>query len=100
MCSILFHDFWVHNYFSIINQIAAARDESSCNFLLAMADSQGKPYLANCKYDLSTLPSEEDEDYIDMGSAILCFYSTLVDLLGRCAPSDETIKVGTLYTLK
>lgn len=74
-------------------QIAAARDASSCNFLLAMADSHGKPYLANCKYDLSSMPPEDDEDYIDMGSAILCFYSTLVDLLGRCAPSDETIKV-------
>jgi len=45
------------------------------------------------KYDLSTMPSEDDEDYIDMGSAILAFYSTLVDLLGRCAPSEETIKV-------
>ena len=60
---------------------------------MAMADSDGKPYLVNCKYDLTTMPSEDDEDYIDMGSAILCFYSTLVDLLGRCAPSDETIKV-------
>ena len=39
------------------------------------------------------MPSEDDEDYIDMGSAILAFYSTLVDLLGRCAPSEETIKV-------
>lgn len=60
-----------------------------------MADSNGKPYLANCKYDLSSMPSEDDEDYIDMGSAILSFYSTLVDLLGRCAPSEETIKVNT-----
>lgn len=29
---------------------------------------------------------KEDEDYIDMGEAILNFYSVLVDLLGRCAP--------------
>ncbi|ODM93538.1 Ryanodine receptor 44F [Orchesella cincta] len=29
--------------------------------------------------------SEEDEDYIDTGAAILAFYCTLVDLLGRCA---------------
>lgn len=74
-------------------QIAASRDTASCNFLMAMADNNGKPYLSNCKYDLSRLPPEDDEDYIDMGSAILSFYSTLVDLLARCAPSDETIKV-------
>ena len=27
-----------------------------------------------------------DEDFIDTGAAVLAFYSTLVDLLGRCAP--------------
>lgn len=35
--------------------------------------------------------SEEDEDYIDTGSAILNFYCTLVDLLGRCAPDTSVI---------
>lgn len=34
--------------------------------------------------------SDEDEDYIDTGAAILAFYCTLVDLLGRCAP-DATV---------
>jgi len=28
-------------------QIAAARDSASCNFLMAMSDSSGKPYLSN-----------------------------------------------------
>ncbi|KAH9493479.1 Ryanodine receptor 2 [Dermatophagoides farinae] len=37
---------------------------------------------------------EEDEDYIDMGSAILNFYCTLVDVLGRCAPEAATIAQG------
>ena len=35
--------------------------------------------------------SEEDEDYIDTGAAILNFYCTLVDLLGRCAPDSSVI---------
>ncbi|XP_076313816.1 ryanodine receptor-like isoform X3 [Tachypleus tridentatus] len=37
---------------------------------------------------------EEDEDYIDMGAAILNFYCALVDLLGRCAPEAATIAQG------
>ena len=37
---------------------------------------------------------EQDEDYIDMGSAILNFYCTLVDVLGRCAPEAATIAQG------
>lgn len=35
--------------------------------------------------------SDEDEDYIDTGAAILNFYCTLVDLLGRCAPDAAVI---------
>lgn len=35
---------------------------------------------------------EEDEDYIDMGAAILNFYCTLVDVLGRCAPESSAIQ--------
>ena len=37
---------------------------------------------------------EDDEDYIDMGAAILNFYCTLVDVLGRCAPEPSTIAQG------
>lgn len=40
------------------------------------------------------MPPEDDEDYVDMGGAILTFYSSLVDLLGRCAPEAEAIKSG------
>lgn len=29
---------------------------------------------------------DEGEDYIDLGASILDFYSSLVDLLGKCAP--------------
>ena len=32
-----------------------------------------------------------DEDYIDMGEAILNFYSVLVDLLGRCSPDAQQL---------
>lgn len=37
---------------------------------------------------------EDDEDYIDMGAAILNFYCVLVDLLGRCAPEAAAIAQG------
>lgn len=37
---------------------------------------------------------EDDEDQINMGSAILNFYCALVDLLGRCAPDLLTIGQG------
>ncbi|KAK3094056.1 hypothetical protein FSP39_023525 [Pinctada imbricata] len=77
-------------------QIAASRDGTSGSFLTAMNDdddSDGR-YLHQTKYDFSTLPPEDDEDYIDMGGAILTFYSSLVDLLGRCAPDAEAIKSG------
>jgi ryanodine receptor 2 len=46
--------------------------------------------------------SDEDEDYIDTGAAILNFYCTLVDLLGRCAPDASVIAQVTssrLYTV-
>lgn len=44
---------------------------------------------------LPVRPTEdEDEDYIDMGAAILNFYCALVDLLGRCAPEAATIAQG------
>jgi ryanodine receptor 2 len=46
------------------------------------------------KFDFTRIPSEDDEDYIDIGGAILSFYASLVELLGRCAPSEETIKMG------
>lgn len=40
------------------------------------------------------LPYADDEEYIDLGAAELSFYAILVELLGRCAPSEETIKMG------
>ena len=46
------------------------------------------------------MPPEDDEDYIDMGAAILNFYSSLGDLLGRCAPDAETIKAGRSDSLR
>lgn len=40
--------------------------------------------------------SDDDEDYIDTGAAILNFYCTLVDLLGRCAPDSSVIEQGKI----
>lgn len=44
--------------------------------------------------------SEDDEDYIDTGAAILSFYCTLVDLLGRCAPESSVIEQGKNESLR
>ncbi|XP_023317849.1 ryanodine receptor isoform X1 [Trichogramma pretiosum] len=44
--------------------------------------------------------SDEDEDYIDTGAAILNFYCTLVDLLGRCAPDSSVIEQGKNESLR
>ncbi|KAI5742923.1 hypothetical protein M8J77_012710 [Diaphorina citri] len=44
--------------------------------------------------------SEDDEDYIDTGAAILNFYCTLVDLLGRCAPDSTVIAQGKNESLR
>ncbi|XP_048259812.1 ryanodine receptor-like isoform X9 [Haliotis rufescens] len=83
-------------------QISAARDGASSSYLAAMNDDDdtGGNYLFQSKYDFSALPSEDDEDYIDMGGAILNFYASLVDLLGRCAPDAETIKQGRSGSLR
>lgn len=43
---------------------------------------------------------DEDEDYIDTGAAILNFYCTLVDLLGRCAPDSSVIAQGKNESLR
>ncbi|XP_054285011.1 ryanodine receptor isoform X1 [Macrosteles quadrilineatus] len=44
--------------------------------------------------------SDDDEDYIDTGAAILAFYCTLVDLLGRCAPDSSVIAQGKNESLR
>ncbi len=43
---------------------------------------------------------EDDEDFIDIGAAILGFYCTLVDLLGRCAPESGVIAQGKNESLR
>uniref|UniRef100_T1J5U5 B30.2/SPRY domain-containing protein n=1 Tax=Strigamia maritima TaxID=126957 RepID=T1J5U5_STRMM len=46
------------------------------------------------------MPNEEDEDYVDLGAAILNFYCVLVDLLGRCAPDTAIIEMGKNESLR
>ncbi|KAI3389454.1 hypothetical protein SNEBB_011471 [Seison nebaliae] len=81
--------------------IAIAIAQSSSNIALKVAIEQAFENeniehlrVAASQYNLSVLPPEDDEDYVDVGGAVLTFYSTLVDLLGKCAPSEETIKQG------
>ncbi|KAI6237110.1 hypothetical protein M3Y95_00230500 [Aphelenchoides besseyi] len=47
-------------------------------------------------------PSKESEgeDYVDLGAAILDFYSSLVDLLAKCAPDPTTILAGKGESLR
>jgi ryanodine receptor 2 len=87
--------------FAIVNgirmslQIAATQNMQNPIVLSAVLDSNSSPdFLTNSKFDFSRTPLEDDEDYIDTGGAILSFYTSLVELLGRCAPSEDTIKMG------
>uniref|UniRef100_A0A914X500 RIH domain-containing protein n=1 Tax=Plectus sambesii TaxID=2011161 RepID=A0A914X500_9BILA len=43
---------------------------------------------------------EEGEDYIDLGAATLDFYSSLVDLLAKCAPDPLAIQAGKGESLR
>ena len=54
-----------------------------------MDEAEGTMSVLQFKHPLPE--SDEDEDYIDTGAAILNFYCTLVDLLGRCAPDASVI---------
>lgn len=54
-----------------------------------MDEPEGTVNIAQFSHPLPE--SDEDEDYIDTGAAILNFYCTLVDLLGRCAPDASVI---------
>ena len=51
--------------------------------------------MKSTKY-FRSYPSKEveGEDYVDLGAAILDFYSSLVDLLAKCAPDPLTIQAG------
>ena len=74
--------------------------KGNTGFLTALGDDNADPeIIKHSKYDFSNLPPADDEDYIDMGSAVLSFYASLVDLLGRCAPSEETVQVRFLTFL-
>ena len=78
-------------------QIASNQNGQNPVVMSAALDAESEmsiDFLNNHKFDFSRIPSEDDEDYIDFGEAILSFYASLVELLGRCAPSEETIKMG------
>lgn len=54
-----------------------------------MDEAEGTMTIMDFQHPLPE--SDDDEDYIDTGAAILAFYCTLVDLLGRCAPDSTVI---------
>lgn len=56
---------------------------------MMMDEAEGTVHTSQFSHPLPE--SDEDEDYIDTGAAILNFYCTLVDLLGRCAPDASVI---------
>lgn len=54
---------------------------------MAMALPARLPHTSLCWFFLSsTEDSEDEEEIVHMGNAIMSFYSALIDLLGRCAP--------------
>ncbi|KAI4471407.1 ran binding protein 9-related [Holotrichia oblita] len=63
-----------------------------------MDEAEGTVNVAQFSHPLPE--GEEDEDYIDTGAAILNFYCTLVDLLGRCAPDASVIALGKNESLR
>lgn len=63
----------------------------------AEADAEGMGGL-NFVHPMPEGPA--DDDFIDTGSAILNFYCTLVDLLGRCAPEPSVIDQGKNESLR
>ncbi|XP_063236802.1 ryanodine receptor isoform X2 [Bacillus rossius redtenbacheri] len=63
-----------------------------------MGEAEGGNSAAQLEHPLPE--SDEDEDYIDTGAAILNFYCTLVDLLGRCAPDSSVIAQGKNESLR
>ncbi|XP_071050495.1 ryanodine receptor isoform X2 [Onthophagus taurus] len=63
-----------------------------------MDEAEGTVNIAQFSHPLPE--SDDDEDYIDTGAAILNFYCTLVDLLGRCAPDSGVIALGKNESLR
>ncbi|XP_017148742.1 ryanodine receptor isoform X8 [Drosophila miranda] len=65
-----------------------------------MQDEAEGTTIAGLNFTHPLPESDEDEDYIDTGAAILNFYCTLVDLLGRCAPDASVIEQGKNESLR
>ncbi|XP_017777975.1 PREDICTED: ryanodine receptor [Nicrophorus vespilloides] len=63
-----------------------------------MEEAEGTVNVAQFQHPLPE--NDDDEDYIDTGAAILSFYCTLVDLLGRCAPDSSVIALGKNESLR
>ncbi|KAK4873043.1 hypothetical protein RN001_015072 [Aquatica leii] len=63
-----------------------------------MDEAEGTVNVAQFPHPLPE--GDDDEDYIDTGAAILNFYCTLVDLLGRCAPDVAVIAQGKNESLR
>uniref|UniRef100_A0A5K3EZT7 EF-hand domain-containing protein n=2 Tax=Mesocestoides corti TaxID=53468 RepID=A0A5K3EZT7_MESCO len=67
-------------------------EDEDMGWRTVLMDYEDCNLFAPLPYNFSNLPPEDDEDYVDLGAAILTFYSVLVDLLGRCAPELDASK--------
>ncbi|XP_041448917.1 ryanodine receptor isoform X10 [Drosophila obscura] len=65
-----------------------------------MQDEAEGTTIAGLNFTHPLPEGDEDDDYIDTGAAILNFYCTLVDLLGRCAPDASVIEQGKNESLR
>ncbi|XP_029456052.1 LOW QUALITY PROTEIN: ryanodine receptor 3 [Rhinatrema bivittatum] len=50
--------------------------------------------LPSQEFKREVVASDEEEEIVHMGNAIMTFYSALIDLLGRCAPESHLIQTG------
>jgi ryanodine receptor 2 len=80
----------------LLSAIVSGNDmsEAVSNHIMALESGHASNYN-------HPLPAGEgDEDFIDTGAAILNFYCTLVDVLGRCAPDAAVIAQGKNDSLR
>ncbi|KAL7671399.1 hypothetical protein ACOME3_006297 [Neoechinorhynchus agilis] len=65
-----------------------------------MTDEDEVKGLADEHKQMEIKHRSNDAEYIDLGAAELTFYTTLVKLMGTCAPSDEAIRMCKPSALK
>lgn len=80
--------------------LQAIKEAVKMSEIIAQQNNNPKGGEDGSKLITHPIAEDDDEDYIDMGAAILNFYCALVDLLGRCAPEAASIILGKNEALR